>query len=326
MQTTKQDASWRAPSPFADSFFLTGATASGKTALGVAIARELGAEIVSLDSMAVYRKMDVGTAKPTLEERGGVPHHMLDVVDASEPFSVVEYMRQAAEAVRGIRERGAIALFVGGTPLYLKTMLFGVFDAPASDPRLREELRAIAEKEGPYALWSILREEDPESALRLHQNDIKRVVRAIEVVRLTGKPMSAQLKEFSAPPLFEPGRIFILTRERDELYDRINRRVDEMMRAGFLEETRRLFESDPPPGPTASKAVGYRELKDVLDGRLALDEAVETIKRLTRNFAKRQETWFRSLTAQGARRIGAGGKSADALREEICGEIRKYLE
>ena len=272
MQTTKQDASWRAPSPFADSFFLTGATASGKTALGVAIARELGAEIVSLDSMAVYRKMDVGTAKPTLEERGGVPHHMLDVVE------------------------------------------------------LRDELRAIAEKEGPYALWSILREEDPESALRLHQNDVKRVVRAIEVVRLTGKPMSAQLKEFSAPPLFEPGRIFILTRERDELYDRINRRVDEMMRAGFLEETRRLFESDPPPGPTASKAVGYRELKDVLDGRLALDEAVETIKRLTRNFAKRQETWFRSLTAQGARRIDAAGKSADALREEICGEIRKCLE
>ncbi len=310
-------------SPFASSFFLTGATASGKTSLGIELARRIGAEIVSLDSMAIYRKMDVGTAKPTLEERQGVPHHMIDVVDPDEEFSVVEYMRMAARIVGEIETRGNVPLFVGGSPLYLKTILFGVFDAPGGDPELRAELRAFAEREGAKALWKRLEDVDPNAAGKLHPNDVKRVVRALEVYRLTGKPISELQTQFSAPPLFEPGQIFILTRERRTLYERIDRRVDAMLDRGFLDETRALFEGESKPGPTASKAVGYRELLAVLHGELTLDEAVETIKRLTRNFAKRQETWFRSLTNQGARRICAENKTREELLDELEREIEK---
>ncbi|MBR5757440.1 MAG: tRNA (adenosine(37)-N6)-dimethylallyltransferase MiaA [Thermoguttaceae bacterium] len=309
-------------SPFASSFFLTGATASGKTSLGVELARRIGAEIVSLDSMTIYRDMDVGTAKPTLDERRGVPHHMIDVVDPSEEYSVVEYMRQAARVVGEIESRGGTALFVGGTPLYLKTILFGVFDAPGGDPELRDELRAIAAKDGADALWERLRAVDPKAAEKLHPNDVKRVIRALEVFQLTGKPISDLQTQFSAPPLFEPERIFILTWERPELYARIERRVDAMLEQGFLEETRALFEGELKPGPTASRAVGYRELHAVLRGELSLEEAVERIKRLTRNFAKRQETWFRSLTNQGARRICADGKT----RKELCDELEREID
>ena len=310
-------------SPFASSFFLTGATASGKTSLGIDLAQKIDAEIVSLDSMAIYRKMDVGTAKPSVEERRGVAHHMIDVVDPSEEFSVVEYMRQAERVVRGIESRGKVALFVGGTPLYLKTMLFGVFDAPGGDPELRAELRAIAARDGADALWERLRAVDPKAAEKLHPNDVKRVVRALEVFQLTGKPISDLQTQFSAPPLFEPERIFILTWERPTLYARIERRVDAMLEQGFLEETRALFDGEPKPGPTASKAVGYRELHAVLQGELSLDEAVGKIKQLTRNFAKRQETWFRSLTNQGARRIIAENKTREELRDELEREIEK---
>ena len=309
-------------SPFESSFFLTGATASGKTSLGIELAQRLGAEIVSLDSMAIYRTMDIGTAKPSLDERRGVAHHMIDVVDPSEDFSVVEYMRQAADVVREIESRGKTALFVGGTPLYLKTMLFGVFDAPPSDPALREELRGVAEREGVDTVWTRLRQVDPKAAEKLHPNDLKRVIRALEVFQLTGKRISEQQTQFAAPPLFEPGRIFILTWEREPLYERIDRRVDMMLDAGFLEETRALFGGSPAPGPTASKAVGYRELHAVLRGEVPLDEAVEKIKQLTRNFAKRQETWFRSLTKQGARRTSVENKS----REELVGELEEEIE
>lgn len=304
----------REPSPFASSYFITGATASGKSSLSIEIARRINAEIVSLDSMAIYRKMDIGTAKPTLEERGGITHHMIDVVDPSEEFSVMAYMRRSAEAVRDIESRGKIALFVGGTPLYLKTMLYGVFEAPEADNEYRAKLMELEEREGVGALWERLRMIDPDAAEKLHPNDTKRVVRALEVFKLTGKRISALQTQFDASPLFDPKRIFILTWERELLYRRIDQRVDVMMQQGFLEETKRLFESEPKPGKTASKAVGYRELHAVINGEMELKDAVEKVKQLTRNFAKRQETWFRSLAKQGARRVLVDSDSEDAKK------------
>ncbi len=312
----------RAPSPFANSFFLTGPTACGKTALGIAVAKELDAEILSLDSMAVYRGMDVGTAKPTLRERDGVPHHMLDLLDPEEQFSVADYTRQAAQVVEDIESRGKLALFVGGTPLYLKTMLFGFFDAPGADEKLRDELKQMG-ADDPTRVWEELQKVDPVSAQKLHPNDLKRTIRALEIYRLTGKTASEQKTQFSEPPLFEPDRIFILSRNREDLYRRIELRVEIMMVSGFLDETRKLFARVPPPGRTASMAVGYRELKAVLDGVKPEREAVERIKQLTRNFAKRQETWFRSLGALGAERIEADGRTLEELKEELCAKINE---
>lgn len=311
-------------SPFVNSYFLSGATASGKTALGVMAADALNAEIVSLDSMAIYRGMDVGTAKPPLEERGGVAHHMFDVVDPQQEYSLVEYLKDAGEAVRSIESRGKRALFVGGTPLYLKAILFGVFESPAADPALRDELRAREERE-PGSLWRELQIVDPDAAARLHQNDTKRLVRALEVYKLTGETISSQQTQFDAPAQVDPRRVFILTRPREELYDRINRRVGVMVRAGFLDEVRRLAESGVELGPTASKAVGYRELAAVLKGEQTLEAAIDKVCQGTRNFAKRQETWFRSLVKLGARRIeshdASGAKSPETLRDELVSLI-----
>lgn len=316
----------REPSPFSRSLFLTGPTAGGKTALGVELARRLGAEIVSLDSMAIYRKMDVGTAKPTLEERGGIPHHMLDVVEPSEEFSTAEYLRQAGKVVRGIESRGKVALFVGGTPLYLKTALFGVFEAPGADREYREELAELERREGPGTLWSKLREVDPVACERIHANDAKRLIRALEVYRATGRPISELQTQFDAPPLANPRRAKILTWERERIYARIDARVDQMMAQGFDEEVRELFEGEPKPGPTASKAVGYRELRAAQLGEISRDEAIETTKRLTRNFAKRQETWFRSLSARGAERVEVGEKTREALLDELERAFGEFLE
>lgn len=329
-------------SPFASSFFLTGATASGKTALGVEIAREIGAEIMSLDSMAVYRRMDVGTAKPTPEERGGVPHRLLDLVDPAEEFSLAEYLKAAETVVSDCESRGKTALFVGGTPLYLKAILNGVFEGPGANPELRERLAREEAENGPGRLHQMLRERDPKSAERLHPNDVKRLIRALEIFELSGKPISELQTQFDAPTLVDPRRVFILTWERATLYDRINRRVDAMLDDGWLDETRALFgisggsgeapdsnseaENASRPGPTASKAVGYRELAAVLRGEMERAEAVEKIKQATRNFAKRQETWFRSLTARGARRVVADGRLTAELRDEIVGEMRRLRE
>ena len=312
-------------SPFARAFFLTGATASGKTALGIAAAQEIGAEIVSLDSRAIYRGMDVGTAKPTMEERQGVPHHLFDVVDPEEEYSLVDYLKEAERVVADIESRGKKALFVGGTPLYLKGILFGVFESPGADPELRARLKE-REEVTPGTLWRELSVVDPAAAQRLHPNDVKRLVRALEVYKLTGNPISSQQTQFDAPPLVDPCRVFILTRPREELYARINQRVKLMMEEGFLEEVRLLEERGVELGPTSSKAVGYRETSRVLHGELSLDEAIERISQSTRNFAKRQETWFRSLCRDGARRLEASDRSFDELRAEFIDGIRRFDE
>ena len=312
-------------SAFEACFFLSGATASGKTALGVRVAQELDAEIVSLDSMAIYRGMDIGTAKPSLEERAGVPHHMFDVAEPSEEYSLVEYLKEAEKVVAEIEGRGKRALFVGGTPLYLKAILFGVFESPAADSTLRDALRR-REEETPGALWRELNEVDPKTAARLHPNDVKRLVRALEVFKLTGVPISAHQTQFEAAPAVDPRRVFILTWPREELYRRINLRVERMVEDGFLDEVRRLADAGVELGPTASKAVGYREMAAVLRGEQTLEEAIERVSQATRNFAKRQETWFRSLEKLGARRIAADGAELEELAASLVAAFKRFDE
>ncbi len=291
-----QDTNFDHPdNPGWDCWYLTGPTASGKTSVGVALAEEMEAEIISLDSMAVYRELDVGTAKPSDEERMMVPHHMIDVVDPSEDYSLAEYVTSAYEAIRGIKRRGKKVLFVGGTPLYLKAMLRGIFAGPAADPKLRKELYEKSQNAPPDFLHNELKKNDPESAQRLHPNDTKRLIRAIEVFRKSGIPISEWQKQFDQPAPVSRCKVIVLDWPREELYDRINRRVDHMIDNGFLDEVQRLTKRFLPISKTASQALGYKELFDYLDKKMSLHTAVETIKQNTRQFAKRQMTWFRSL-------------------------------
>ena len=286
------------PPPFENALVLTGPTASGKTALALELAERLGAEIIAMDSMTLYRGMDVGTAKPTPEERARVSHHLIDVLDPWESANVAWWLARAGECCREIEARGKIALFVGGTPLYLKALLCGLFEAPPADEELRRRLTDEAGRLGPAALHTRLAEVDAATAARLHPNDLKRVVRALEVWELTGTPISAWQRQWdsrggstSAP---DPSCV-ILDVPRDELHRRINARVRDMIGAGWVEEVRRLRGLPRPLSREAAQAVGYTELGEYLDGKLTLAEAVERIRARTRQFAKHQLTWFRKM-------------------------------
>ncbi len=276
-------------------WFLAGPTASGKSGAAVVLAQELGAEIISLDSMAIYRGMDIGTAKPSLDERNRVPHHLVDVAEPHEEFSVTDFVRLAAEAASDIAERGRTPLFVGGTGLYLRSVLRGIFEGPMPDWELRKSLEQQAVQNGPQWLLDCLAACDPITAGRLHLNDMRRIIRAIEVFRLTGKPLSQDQHHQPLPPHERPRAVVWLEPPRDWLRDRIDRRIDQMLQAGWLEESRQLMLRNPPPSRTACQALGYRELMDHLNGLMTLPAAVEQIKIATRQFAKRQHTWFRNL-------------------------------
>ena len=280
----------------ADCWFLTGPTASGKTPLGIELARRLNAEILSLDSMALVRGMDIGTAKPTAAERSAVPHHLLDVIGPGEEFSVARYVAAAQQIVTELAGRGREALFVGGTPLYLKSLLRGLFVGPPADWALRSELAAIAENAGPQVLHERLAAVDPAAARQLPPADVRRVIRAIEVFEKTGRPITDWQQQFDIARPTSECRVFVLDWPRAELYDRIERRVDAMFAAGLVEEVRRLTADGQAWGRTASQAVGYREVREHIAGRLTLDETIALVKTRTRQFAKRQRTWFRSLS------------------------------
>jgi tRNA dimethylallyltransferase len=286
------------PNVFRRCLILTGPTGSGKSAIAVEHAPRLNAEIVCMDSMTLYRGMDIGTAKPSAADRAAVPHHLLDVLDPGESASVAWWLARAAEAVADIERRGKQALLVGGTALYLKAVQHGLMDAPSADLSLREQLEREAAEQGNEALHARLRAVDPQAAERIHPNNVRRVVRALEVFQLTGQPLSQMQSQWDQPALDE-GRVLCLTRPRDTLYARIDARVDAMMAAGLLEEVRRLRER--PISREASQALGYKELFAYLEGATTLAAAVEEIRTRSRQFAKRQLTWFRHL--QGCRAV-----------------------
>jgi len=278
-----------------DCWFLTGPTAGGKTEIGLKLATRLGAEIISLDSMALYRQMDIGTAKPTAAEQAAVPHHLIDVADPHEEFSLAQYVEAAEACVAEIRGRGHQVLFVGGTPLYLKALLRGIFEGPAADEPFRRRLET-EERESPGVLHRRLAQVDPTAAAKLHANDTRRLVRALEVFEKTGTPISQWQQQFNRGRPAEQCRVFLLDWDRQTLYSRIDRRVEIMFDRGLVEEVANLLALDKPPSKTAAQAVGYREVIDHLHGGPDLKRTVELVQTHTRQFAKRQWTWFRSLS------------------------------
>lgn len=275
---------------------IVGPTAGGKTALAVEAARAIEqrghtpAEIVSADSMLVYRGMDIGTAKPSDVERRGVPHHLIDVADPSEPFSVERWLALAEDAIADIRNRGGVPIVTGGTHLYVKSLLEGLFEGPGADESLRAELNAMDPDERRLELERV----DPESATRIHPNDVRRTVRALEVYRLTGEPLSAQRNEWDTGHVREDAVLVGLLWPSEAINPRINARVKQMIENGFVEEARALWESDA-FGEQSREALGYKQLIAHFEGRCSLQEAVERIKIETRRFAKNQRTWLRRL-------------------------------
>lgn len=287
--------------PFQKALILSGPTASGKTALALELAERMNAEIIAMDSMTLYRGMDIGTAKPTLDERKRIPHHLIDVLDPWESGNVGWWIEQAAKSCADIEKRGKLPLFVGGTPLYLKALLFGLFDGPPADPEIRRQLEVEAEQMGVEAFHDRLVAVDPVTGKRLHPNDVRRVVRALEVWQLTGKPISAwQQQDWWGGPensthAEEFPRCLIIELPREELYARINRRVETMFEMGWVEEVRRLQGLPHPLSKEALQALGYREISAFLAGTCDRRTTVEQIQTRSRQFAKRQLTWFRHL-------------------------------
>lgn len=278
---------------FHQCLYLTGPTASGKSAVGVRLARILGAEILSMDSMTLYRGLDIGTAKPSLVDRQEIPHHLIDVLEPWEGSSVATYREMAEQATRQILERGRRPLFVGGSPLYLKALLRGLFEGPSSDPAIREALERLDNQ----SLHEQLERLDPVSAARLHPNDRRRLIRAIEVCETTGRPLSSLQTEHDQPaPAYVP--VICLEHPRDVLHARINRRVDEMFKMGFVDEVRRIMSGPRPLHPVPAQAAGYKEVMEHLADplRVPLSTTIERVKARTRQLAKRQVTWFRGLS------------------------------
>ncbi len=271
---------------------VVGPTASGKTALAVELAKRLGGEIVSADSMQIYKGMDIASAKPTEAEKQGIPHHMMDFLPPETPYSVAEYVKAARACILEIYKRQKLPILVGGTGLYVDSLLTGTqFIETETDFDLRARLETEFDALGGEKMLEKLAAFDRDTAARLHPNNRKRIIRAFEVYTLTGKTMTEALAASREKPSpFTPCYIGIAYENREILYDRINRRVDIMLENGLLAEARAFFQGTP---DTAAQAIGYKELKPYLDGVLSLDEAVENLKRATRNYAKRQITWFK---------------------------------
>ena len=305
-------------------WFITGATASGKTAVGLEVADRLtagggGAEILSLDSMAVYRGMDIGTAKPGAAEQAHTPHHLIDLRDPDEEFSVAEYRDVAEVVARDVLARGKTPVFVGGTPMYLKCLLRGLFEGPGADWSLRRDLEAELVQFGVEALHERLQLVDPVAASNIHRNDARRIVRALEVFRTTGQPISHQQLEFDDARPASACKVFVLRRDRADQHARIEARVDEMMAEGLVEEVRGLTSDGKTLGRSATQAVGYREVLEHLAGDFDLPTTVERIQARTRRFAKRQGTWYRSLSE--CRFIDAADdETAESIADRIVSE------
>jgi tRNA dimethylallyltransferase len=273
---------------------IAGPTASGKSGFAVNLARSLSGEIVNADSMQVYRGMDIGTAKPTLEEQKGVPHHLLDIVNPDEPFNAATYRRKALPVITDICSRGKACLVVGGTGLYIRALLGGLMKAPPPDPGLRETLYKECDTDGPVRLHERLKGLDPQSAAAIHPNDRIRIIRALEIIHISNRLPSDLMKGHGFRDLSLSALKICLNVERETLYHRINERTMKMADMGLLQETRHLLNQGYSPDLRSMKAIGYRHMIRHLKGEWSFEEAIHTLKRDTRRYAKRQLTWFRA--------------------------------
>jgi len=272
-----------------------GPTASGKSELAVRLAQRMDGEIVNADSMQIYRGMDIGTAKPDLAERAGIPHHLIDLVEPGQPFSAADFAEAARQAISAINARGRRPVIVGGTGLYIRALLHGLVDSPSGDDQVRRDLHNEARERGNQALFAELLQVDPELAQRIHPNNLVRIIRGLEVFRLTGIPLSRhQLEHGFSGQHYDSLQIGIRV-DRRELYARIEARVDRMLAGGLLAEVQGLLDQGYGPEQKAMNSIGYKETAAFLAGEYSLDEAVRLIKRNTRHYAKRQLTWFNSI-------------------------------
>ncbi len=298
---------------------IAGPTASGKTALAVALAKELGGEVVSCDSMQVYKRMDIGTAKPTLEEMAGIPHHMIDVAEPWEDFSVSRYCAMATPIVEDILARGKTAVIAGGTGLYMDSLIKGNDFAPFPSTGVREALEARADAQGIEVLMGELQAIDPEAAARLHLSDRKRIIRALEVYHETGETITAHNQRTQAiPPKFTPLWLGLDFENRADLYARVDKRVDIMLEMGLEQEIRELLGSGIPPKCTAMQAIGYKEFVAALNGEMSIADAADEVRKASRHYAKRQLTWFR-------RNKAIHWLLRDSANQEIMEQARQVL-
>ena len=274
---------------------ILGTTASGKGQLAFDLAEQICAEIISIDSMKVYRRMDIGTAKPPKEAQKRVKYHLIDVAQPCDQFSVGRFLELAYDAIKQIKSRNKAVIAVGGTALYIKALLYGLFDGPGSDSQIRENLRELAKTEGPDQLWQQLKAVDPAAADRIHRNDSKRIIRALEVYQISGEPISNLQKQFSAEKTLHDWTIVGLGRQKTDVAGKINQRVRKMIADGLVDEVKSLLAEDRPLSDQARCAIGYAEIIDYLNGKTSLKDAVERIKINTRRLAKGQRTWFKTF-------------------------------
>jgi tRNA dimethylallyltransferase len=278
-----------------DYILILGVTASGKGRLAFTLAKSLGAEIISIDSMKVYRRMDIGTAKPPQNARQQVKYHLIDIVEPCDSFSVGVFLNSAYEAIENIKRRNIPIVAVGGTALYIKALLYGLFEGPAANRQIRAELRAQAQAEGLEKLYLQLAKADPAAADHIHPNDSKRIIRALEVYKITGKPISSLQRQFKAEKTLHDWTIIGLRRQKTDDSHRINKRVKNIIEAGFVNEVRSLLAEEKPLSQQARCAIGYAEMIDYLGGKIPLEDATELIKKNTRRLAKNQRTWFKAF-------------------------------
>ncbi|MBE5040099.1 tRNA (adenosine(37)-N6)-dimethylallyltransferase MiaA [Ructibacterium gallinarum] len=272
---------------------VVGPTASGKTEYAINLAKKYNGEVVSCDSMQIYRYMDIGTAKPTQEEMQNIPHHMIDFVDPREDYSVADFVRDARVCINDILERKKLPVLCGGTGLYVDSILNQIeFSEEKKDEKYRHQLQELAQVKGNDAVYALLLEQDPKAAEAIHPHNLKRVIRALEIIKTTGMTKEEADKKARKEPVYQ-ATIYGMQMEREKLYQRINLRVDQMMDRGLLDEVRRLLEMGVSRKSTAMQAIGYKELAEYFDGFCSLEEAVDSIKRESRRYAKRQMTWFR---------------------------------
>lgn len=303
---------------------VTGPTAVGKTALSIRLAKAIGGEIISADSMSVYRHMDIGSAKVTRQEMEGVPHYLIDVLEPSEEFNVALFAKMAKEAAGEIYSHGKIPIVAGGTGFYIQALLYDIdFTEQGEDRRIREELERLSEEMGAEYLHGLLKEIDPEAALEIHANNRKRVIRAIEYYRQTGERISEHNRRERQKTSPYDFLYYVVTTERSELYERIGKRVDLMLEAGLVEEVRQLKAMGCTRDMVSMQGLGYKEILDYLQGEISLEETVTVLKRDTRHFAKRQLTWFKRERDVRWLNLKDYGDDRDKILEKILSDAEE---